>query len=427
MPALNQEQYRPQMHAALAEISALVFDAPGFREASFRFCDPIGPDANAELSIRPVTVGGDPLWQLTRAGLSENKGHGRAKKFLWDLANSANILLEAHASSEDGAALHLRTTKKGHVLLQKVRGGGAAADAGRSPAAGGAPGQDREKDYPLARLDSAKLLLALGFTTADGAMKPSMHAKYRQVNQFLSILDATLDELPPRKDPKAPLVLVDCGCGKAYLSFGAKAYLEATRGVPVRLEGVNRNEKVVAFCRRTAEALGCAETATFAACDIAKFKPSAAPDVVLSLHACDTATDEALAFGVERGARAIVSAPCCQHELQKTLDANLRPHRAVLRNGILRERLADILTDAFRAQILRVMGYRASVVEFVDPEATARNVLIRAVRVSRPGTGTALADYEDLRSAWGVTPWLATRLSALRPELAAAPAPAEQR
>ena len=418
MPALNQEQYRPQMHAALAEISALVFDAPGFREASFRFRDPIGPDANAELSIRPVTVGGDPLWQLTRAGLSENKGHGRAKKLLWDLANSANILLEAHASSEDGAALHLRTTKKGHVLLQKVRGGGAAADAGRSPAAGGAPGHDREKDYPLARFDSAKLLLALGFTTADGAMKPSMHAKYRQVNQFLSILDATLDELPPRKDPEAPLVLVDCGCGKAYLSFGAKAYLEATRGVPVRLEGVNRNEKVVAFCRRTAEALGYAETATFAACDIAKFKPSAAPDVVLSLHACDTATDEALAFGVERGARAIVSAPCCQHELQKTLDANLRPHRAVLRNGILRERLADILTDAFRAQILRVMGYRASVVEFVAPEATARNVLIRAVRVSRPGTGTALADYEDLRSAWGVTPWLATRLSSLRPELA---------
>lgn len=409
MPALNQEQYRPQMHAALAEISALVFDAPGFREASFRFRDPIGPDANAELSIRPVTVGGDPLWQLTRAGLSENKGHGRAKKLLWDLANSANILLEAHASSEDGAALHLRTTKKGHVLLQKVRGGGAAA--------GGAPGHDREKDYPLARFDSAKLLLALGFTTADGAMKPSMHAKYRQVNQFLSILDATLDELPPRKDPKAPLVLVDCGCGKAYLSFGAKAYLEATRGVPVRLEGVDRNEKVVAFCRRTAEALGCAETAAFAACDIAKFRPSAAPDVVLSLYACDTATDEALAFGVERGARAIVSAPCCQHELQKTLDANLRPHRAVLRNGILRERLADILTDAFRAQILRVMGYRASVVEFVDPEATARNVLIRAVRVSRPGTGTALADYEDLRSAWGVTPWLATRLSALRPEL----------
>ena len=419
MPAFRQEQYRPQMHAALGELSDLVFDAPDFREASFRFAEPIGPGSNAELSLRPVEIGGEPLWQLSRAGLVENKPRGRAKKFLWELANSSNLLLEAHATAADGAALHLRTTKKGHVLLQRVRAK-APAPATAAPASSpAAPAHDREKNYPLARFDSAKLLFALGFTTADGAMKPSMHAKYRQVNQFLSILDAVLDELPPRKDPAAPLRLVDCGCGKAYLSFGAKAYLEATRGAPVVLEGVDRNEKVVAFCRRTAEALGWGEGAGFAAADIADFKPAAAPDVVLSLHACDTATDEAIAFGVERGARAIVSAPCCQHELQKTLDPQRRPHQALLRNGILRERLADLLTDAFRAQILRVMGYRASVVEFVDPEATARNVLIRAARVTRPGTGTALADYRDLRDAWGVVPWLARRLAALRPELAA--------
>ena len=237
-----------------------------------------------------------------------------------------------------------------------------------------------------------------------------MQAKFRQVNQFLGQIDAALDELPPRKDPSAPLRVVDCGCGKAYLSFAAKAYLEAARGVAVHLCGVDRKEGVVASCRRVAEALECADTATFAVSDIAAFKPETPPDVVLSLHACDTATDEAIAFGVENGARAIVSAPCYQHELQKTLDPQLRPHRAILRNGILRERLADILTDAFRAQILRVKGYRATVVEFVDPEATARNLLIRAVRVSRPGTGTAVADYEDLREAWGVTPYLATRL-----------------
>ena len=416
MPAFDQTQYRPQMHAALGEISALVFDAPGFAGASFRFRDPIGPDANTELAVRPVEIAGEPRWQVVRAGLSENLGHGRAKKMLWELANSANVLLEAHASAADGAALHLRVTKKGHVLLQRVRGERPAASAEAGAA------HDRVKDYPLARFDSARLLLALGFTSPDGAMKPSMHAKYRQVNQFLNVLDAVLDELPPRKDPSAPLSLVDCGCGKAYLSFGAKAYLEATRGLAVRLVGVDRNEKVIAFCRRTAESLGCADTAEFVVADLAKYRPASSPDVVLSLHACDTATDEALAFGVERGARAIVSAPCYQHELQKTLDPQLRPHRALLRNGILRERLADLLTDAFRAQILRVMGYRASVVEFVDPEATARNVLIRAARVTRPGTGTALADYADLREAWGVTPFLARRLAALRPELAPAEA-----
>ncbi|MBQ9727139.1 MAG: SAM-dependent methyltransferase [Kiritimatiellae bacterium] len=411
----DQETFRPQMHAALGEISALVFDTPDFREASFRFRDLIGPGDNRSLALRPVQIGGEAKWQLSRAGLAENKGRGAAKKELWELANSANILLEAHATAADGAALHMRVTKKGHVLLQRVRGGA-------RPAAAAAAGHDREKDYPLARFDSAALLLALGFTGTDGAMKASMHAKYRQVNEFLRHLDAALDELPPGKDRDRPLSIVDCGCGKAYRSFAAKAYLEATRGIAVELAGVDRKKDVIAACRRTAETLGWSEPgAAFAAGDIAGYKPRRAPDVVLSLHACDTATDDAIAFAVERGARLVLSAPCCQHELQKALPANLRPHRAVLRNGILRERLADILTDAFRAQILRVAGYRASVVEFVDPEATARNVLIRASRVSRPGTGTALADYEDLREAWGVTPYLATRLAPLLPELVPAP------
>ncbi|MBR1608439.1 MAG: SAM-dependent methyltransferase, partial [Kiritimatiellae bacterium] len=263
-----------------------------------------------------------------------------------------------------------------------------------------AAGHDRAKDYPLSRFDSSALMLALGFSAPGGGVKPSMQAKFRQVNQFLSLLDAAIDELPARKGADAPFCIVDCGCGKAYLSFAAKAYLEASRGMKVRLCGVDRKEQVVAFCRRTAETLGWdADGASFALADIAAYEPPAAPDAVLSLHAYDTATDEAIAFGIERGARAILSAPCCQHELQKSLDPGLHPHQAVLRNNILRERLADILTDAFRAQILRVAGYRASVVEFVEPEATARNVMIRAVRVSRPGAGTALADYADLRSA----------------------------
>ena len=411
---MDQTQYRPQMHAALAEISALVFDSPVFETASFRFRDPVGPGDNAALSMRPVALGAESFWQVSRAGEASNRTRSQAKKRLWELANSANVLLEAHACGTDGSALHMRTTKKGHVLMQRIRAKSAApAAAGASALQGGgagAPAHDREKDYPLRRFDSARLLVAVGIAGPDGAVKPSMQAKYRQVNQFLSHLDAALDELPARKDPAAPLRVVDCGCGKAYLSFAAKAYLEATRGVQVLLSGVDRNEKVVASCRRTAESLECPDSAAFVVSDIAAFKPESAPDVVLSLHAYDTATDEAMAFGVENGARAILSAPCCQHELQKTLDPQLRPHRAILRNGILRERLADILTDAFRAQILRVKGYRTTVVEFVDPEATARNVLVRAVRVSRPGTGTALADYEDLREAWGVVPYLAKRL-----------------
>lgn len=393
------------MHEALGEISSLVFDSPLFAEATFRFRDPVGPGDNATLSLRPVSLGTEPAWQMVRAGDVANKSRSQAKKLLWELANSANVLVEAHATAGDGAALHMRTTRKGHVLLDRVRGSRTAPVADAA-----APGHDRLKDQPLRQFDSGKLLVALGFAAADGTVKASMQAKLRQVNQFLRHLDATLDELPPRKDQSAPLRIVDCGCGKAYLSFAAKAYLECVRGIAVTLCGIDRKESVIASCRRTAEALECASSASFVVQDIAQYKPADAPDVVLSLHACDTATDEAIAFGIERGARAILCAPCCQHELQKSLDPKRTPHQALLRNGILRERFADILTDAFRAQILRVKGYRATVVEFVDQEATTRNILIKAVRVSRPGTGTAVADYEDLKEAWGVEPYLASRL-----------------
>ena len=121
MSAFNQEQYRPALHAALREFSALIFEAPDFQSASFRFSEPIGPGENQELKIRPVVVAERPLWQNTRAGLAENLGCGASKKLLWELANSSRILLEAHAATTDGAALHLRTTRKGHVLIDRVR------------------------------------------------------------------------------------------------------------------------------------------------------------------------------------------------------------------------------------------------------------------------------------------------------------------
>jgi len=138
-------------------------------------------------------------------------------------------------------------------------------------------------------------------------------------------------------------------------------------------------------------------------------------NMVVSLHACDTATDEALARGVEWKARYIVSAPCCQHELQKTIGktgANAeRMFAGLLRHGILRERLCDLLTDSFRALILRILGYRVQVVEFVSPDATARNILLRAEYGVKSGQPQPVSEYLDLRDGWGVTPWLETRLA----------------
>ena len=137
---------------------------------------------------------------------------------------------------------------------------------------------------------------------------------------------------------------------------------------------------------------------------ISEFAPVEPPDLVLSLHACDTATDEAIAKAVQCGSRAVLAAPCCQHELHKQLDVTA--FRAVTRNGILRERMADIVTDALRAAALRVMGYRTNVIEFISPEHTSKNLIIRAERAGTPGRAEAVTEYCALRDFWGVTPHL---------------------
>ena len=146
--------------------------------------------------------------------------------------------------------------------------------------------------------------------------------------------------------------------------------------------------------------------------DLAESDPGFRPDMTLSLHACDTATDEALARGIEWKSRYLLCAPCCQHELHKSLKPN-NEMRAVLRHGILRERLADLLTDTLRAQILRILGFRVNVIEFVSQESTARNIMLKAEFCVKPGQNEAVSDYLELRDYWKVSPWLEKRMSAL--------------
>jgi hypothetical protein len=152
------------------------------------------------------------------------------------------------------------------------------------------------------------------------------------------------------------------------------------------------------------------EEVTFQACTIDAAELPKEPDLVISLHACDTATDDALIAAVKTKAAGILCVPCCQHELHHALEAG-GAMRAVLRHGILRERLADLLTDTFRAQVLRICGYRARIMEFVSAEATGRNILIRAERGVRPGLGEAIAEYENLCDFWGVEPYIGKALA----------------
>lgn len=310
--------------------------------------------------------------------------------------------------------LQLRVTKKGRWLLHV---GGRSAEA-QQP--------DRSHDrVKRRRLDEHDPLFALlGITTHDGVVKPSRTAKFRQVQDLLNAVDPLVDDavhLGPGAalGPDRPLRLVDLGCGNAYLTFAAYRYLTTVRDLPVRVTGIDVKDQALRHNRDIADQLGIGGDVSFEKGSIAETEVSVSPDLVLALHACDTATDEALARAVGWQAPVIVAAPCCHHDIARQLSQASTPpdYRLVTRHAILRERLADILTDAFRAALLRLAGYRVDVIEFVDSTHTPRNVLIRAVHTGAPAPPEAAQAYRDLTAQWGVTPALEPMLVKAAPDL----------
>lgn len=359
------------------------------------------------ISIRPVTIKGEKRYQgeMTETGrtIVKNFDVEGAKKGLEDILEQTGPR-ELHLITASGD-LHLRVTRKGKVLVSR--------SAPMERESEEAPAHDRVKQVPLTAFESTALLKAIDIADADGRIKASMRGKYDQVNELLKVLDALIPTPEPSESEEVkPFHIVDCGCGKAYLTLAAYHYLTFARGLSVRMCGIDRNPAVIATAQKMANNLDVAQHVLFLEADLASAEPPFTPDLVMSLHACDTATDEALARAIEWKSRYIVCAPCCQHELHKELKEG-GPFQTLLRHGILRERLADLLTDTFRAQLLRILGFRTQVVEFVSAEATARNILIKAEFALKPGQIVAVNEYLALRDFWKVTPWLETRMSGL--------------
>jgi SAM-dependent methyltransferase len=249
--------------------------------------------------------------------------------------------------------------------------------------------------------------------------------KRRQVDAFLRLLAPSARRAADTAAAAGrPLHVVDLGCGNAYLTFAAHRYLSDRLGPGgVRMVGIDVRPDLVARNTALAERLGMAglEFRVGAIADADPGLPDV--DVVLALHACDTATDDALARGVGWGAGLLLAAPCCHHDIQRQLAAGTppAPYGLLTRHGILRERFADVLTDAVRAAVLRLLGHRVDVVEFVDSRHTPRNAMIRAERTGAPPDPARRAEYRDLIGAWGIRPRLADLLAdRLDPEPAAA-------
>ena len=277
-------------------------------------------------------------------------------------------------------------------------------------------GHDRDKERLLPAEDP--LFRALGLADGEGRIKPSRQAKVRQVEEFLRLLDsavvAAIDKGHLRR-PTAddPLRVVDLGCGNAYLTFAAHRYLSDVRGLPVRLTGVDVKEQSREHNTEVAARLGI--DAAFVVGSISDAVIEPAPEVVLALHACDTATDEALARTVEWGSPLVLAAPCCHHDVAAQLrrTPTPAPYAMLTRHGILRERLADTLTDALRASLMRQQGYKVDVVQFVESRHTPRNTMLRATRTGGPVAGGGVRkEYDELVAAWAITPRLAELLGA---------------
>ena len=275
----------------------------------------------------------------------------------------------------------------------------------RPPSRSAAPrGHDRKKRYLLQEGTPVPFLVELGVMTPDGAVRKSRYDKFRQVNRFLELVD----DVVPSLRPTGTLRVVDFGCGKSYLTFAIHHLLTVLRGRDVEIVGLDLKEDVIAACAALAEQSG-ATGLRFERGDIAGFDAEEEVDLVVSLHACDTATDEALAQGVRWEADVILAAPCCQKEAYRQLESSLLA--PLLRHGLAKERFAALVTDALRAQLLELAGYRTQLVEFVDLEHTAKNVLIRAVK-GKPAGDEARRAYEELRDSLGLDPALERLLAA---------------
>ena len=247
----------------------------------------------------------------------------------------------------------------------------------------------KKKNYLLPEGRPVPFLVLLGIMNDEGKVISSRYDKFRQINRFLEFIDDILPEFTDKTAAGQPLRIADFGCGKSYLTFAVHYYLTEIRHIPCEIEGLDLKKEVITYCNDMAKKLGL-QNLIFHTGNIADYSGQHNPDIVITLHACDTATDYALKYAVERGDRAILSVPCCQHQINTQLQkqdkataSEIPPElRPLLKWGIIREKFSSLVTDALRGEWLEQQNYKVQMLEFIDMEHTPKNILIRAVKKS---------------------------------------------
>ncbi|HUQ68463.1 MAG TPA: SAM-dependent methyltransferase, partial [Planctomycetaceae bacterium] len=355
-----------------------------------------------KIAVRPIDLGGERHYQWTfRRGPQE---------FHENLSIDELLRRVTEQFGPKFADLHWFAADGDYTARLKP---GGAVKLQRKPPTKALPSvidHNRPREHIIPDGTPVPFLIDIGVMTPDGRVKPTMSHKFRQINRYLEFVADILPQLPVT----GTIHIVDFGCGKSYLTFALHHLLTAVHHRNVQLIGLDRKTEVVRHCQQIAERLGC-RGLSFREGDIATFTPTGPVHLAVSLHACDTATDDALAAAVSWGCDVIFAVPCCQHELMTLLPATTLP--GLTEYGLLRDRFAAMATDALRARWLECRGYHTQVVEFIELEHTPKNVLLRAVRrksVSADDYARRLAEYAEFKRDLGVTTW---HLDAHQPEV----------
>ena len=326
-------------------------------------------DGISKIKIRPIRLKGQICYQAsaTEGQKVLHKNYGRTELIEYvekELAENFRQF-QAQGAVTDGVVLVSKKGKmtikqKHHEQKEKVQ----------------IQAHNRVKQYILKEGVPVPFLIDLGVMNEQGKIIHARYDKFRQINRFLEFIEDIL----PRLSRDREITILDFGCGKSYLTFAMYYYLKELKGYPVRIIGLDLKEDVIEHCSRLGRQYGY-DGLSFCHGDIASFEGVEKVDMVVTLHACDLATDYALEKAVNWGARVILSVPCCQHELNGQMENSLL--RPVLQYGLIKERMAALYTDAIRAQVLEYRGYRTQILEFFELEHTQKNILIRAVRQGR--------------------------------------------
>ena len=258
---------------------------------------------------------------------------------------------------------------------------------------------NRTKQYILMDGQPVDFLVGLGVQTPDGRVTKNRYDKFRQINRYLEFIEDVLEELPKDRTIR----IIDFGCGKSYLTFAMYYYLHELQHKDIEVTGLDLKTDVINHCNELAEKLHY-EHLHFERGDISTYEGADAVDMVVTLHACDTATDYALEKAVKWGASVIMAVPCCQHEVNKQIKSDvLQP---ILKYGLIRERMSALITDALRAHLLEQQGYETQILEFIDMEHTPKNLLIRAVRRKGMQPRKKRNDITEVTELLQITPTL---------------------